>query len=259
MSSLPAFLAIVSALFLALIACFMIGRYLGGRRKADEASASNVGVSAIDGAVFGLMGLLIAFTFSGAALRFDHRRDLIVEEANAIGTAYLRLDLMPPAEQRELRQDFRDYVDARLSFYENLSVDRTKVQQDTQRFETLQTAIWKEAIGGCAEVNSPATTQLVLSSLNEMFDVTTKRSIAIETHPPVMIYMVLGILLLGSALLAGYEMAGAGAFSVLHMLVYAMILAIVSYLILDLEFPRLGIIRIDAVDHALVHVRQSMK
>jgi hypothetical protein len=104
-------------LFASLLACLEIGRRIGVRRAAQEGEAARAGAGVVEGAVFALLGLLIAFTFSGAASRFDHRRTLIVEEANAIGTAYLRLDLLPAAAQEELRESFRRYVDARLAVY----------------------------------------------------------------------------------------------------------------------------------------------
>ena len=94
-----------------------------GTCASTETDKSDAGLNALDGAVFALMGLLIAFTFSGAASRFEVRRALIVQETNDIGTAYLRLDLLPADAQPALRQDFRDYVDARLKFYASLTDD----------------------------------------------------------------------------------------------------------------------------------------
>jgi hypothetical protein len=71
----------------------------------------------VNGAVFGLLGLLVAFTFSGAANRFDTRRQLVVEETHAIGTAYLRLDVLPATAQPALRARIREYLDSRLAAY----------------------------------------------------------------------------------------------------------------------------------------------
>ena len=78
------------------------------------------GASLVDAAVTGILGLLIAFTFAGAQSRLDARRQLIVRETNIIGTAYLRLDLLPPEDQPAIRQLFRDYVDARLRMHDGL-------------------------------------------------------------------------------------------------------------------------------------------
>ena len=84
-------------LFLGMLLFLEIGRRIAIRRMKEDAGAAGEGIGAVDGAVFALLGLLIAFTFSGASSRFDTRRQLIVEETNAIGTAYLRVDLLPAA------------------------------------------------------------------------------------------------------------------------------------------------------------------
>src|SRR6185369_7365193 len=96
-----------------------IGQRLGA--SAAKKPGGKVGLGAIEGAIFALLGLLIAFTFSGAAARFENRRHLIVEEANDIGTAYLRITLLPAETQPEIRDLFRRYVDARLSVYQNVN------------------------------------------------------------------------------------------------------------------------------------------
>ena len=97
-----------------------VGRRFGERRRAQDPEGTKAGAGAMEGAGFGLMGLLIAFTFSGARTRFDARRALAVEEANCIGTAWLRLDLLLASAQPPLREKFRQYVDARLALFRKL-------------------------------------------------------------------------------------------------------------------------------------------
>ena len=99
----------------AMIALQQIGHGLRLRRTTSPQS------NAIEGAVFALFGLLLAFTFSGAVARYDAHRELVSEERNDIGTAYLRLDLLPPQDQPPLRQLFRDYVISRLHLYDSVS------------------------------------------------------------------------------------------------------------------------------------------
>src|SRR5262245_22835515 len=86
-----------------MLVCLELGRRLGVRRLERDPQGALAGLGAVEGAVFGLYGLLIAFTFSGAPARFDARRQLIAEEANAIGTAYLRIDLLAAESQPALR------------------------------------------------------------------------------------------------------------------------------------------------------------
>jgi hypothetical protein len=253
------FFVVVISLFAVMLALMEVGWRVGVRRRNQDAAGAHAGLGTIDAAVFGLMGLLVAFTFSGAATRLDARRQLIGQETNAIGTAYLRVDLLPASAQPELRDDFRNYVDARLGYYKNLKSDDAAAQAELDRSVALQRKIWSESVAGCEKVNVSATTSLVLSSLNEMIDITTTRAVALEMHPPTVVFWGLGVLVLAGALLAGYGMAEAGTRSRLHVLIYSAILAVAVYVILDLEYPRVGWIRIDAADHVLMDLRSSMK
>ncbi len=244
---------------------FDLGLFLGmlllleiGRRIAENRGAAPSGAGVVDGAVFGLLGLLIAFTFSAAASRFDTRRHLVVEEANAIGTAYLRLDLLPESARPALRESFRRYVDSRLAVYRKLP-DVQAAKEELARSTSLQGEIWAQAVAACRTDAPPSAAMLLLPALNEMIDITTVRTVAALTHSPVIIFAILAALALASSLLAGHGMAGSGRRSWLHMLVFAATMSMTLYVILDLEFPRLGLIRLDAFDHVLVEVRESMK
>lgn len=109
----------VIGLFCGMLFLLEVGRRIGLKRIADDPEGAHKGTGAVEGAVFALLGLLIAFTFSGAASRFDDRRRLAAEEANTIGTAYLRIDLLPAESQQEMRELFRRYLDLRLETYRN--------------------------------------------------------------------------------------------------------------------------------------------
>src|SRR3990172_14691 len=245
--------------FLRILLLLEIGRRIGVRRLARDAEGARVGVGAVEGAIFGLLGLLIAFTFSGPSSRFDTRRQLIVEDTNAIGTAYLRLDLLPAGAQPALRESFRRYVDTRLEAYRKLP-DIAAAKEELAKATKLQGEIWRQAVAACrAQGAQSAATMVLLPALNAMIDITTTRTMATQMHPPVIIFVMLFGFALASALLAGYGMAGGTSRSWLHMLGFAAAMAVSVYVILDLEFPRLGLIRVDAFDQALVDLRESMK
>ncbi len=107
----PITLAIVFAavIFGGILACMRIGWIIGRKRLVALGEDGQAGLGAIDGAVFGLMGLLITFTFTGAAARFDDRRELVTQHVNAIGTAWLRLDLLAEPGRGKAREGFRQY------------------------------------------------------------------------------------------------------------------------------------------------------
>jgi CDP-diglyceride synthetase len=244
-------------MFAGMLVLLEIGRRLGERALARDPAAAKSGSGAVEGAVFGLMALLIAFTFSGAATRFDTRRALVVEEANNIGTAWLRLDLLPVTAQPPLREKFRQYVDARLATYGKLP-DITAAKVEMAHATTLQNEIWKDAVAACRDSGSSPATMLLLPALNQMIDITTTRTVAARTHPPVVIYVMLVLLVLAGSLLAGYGMANGKARNWFHAFAFALIMSIAMYVILDFEFPRIGLIRLNAYDQVLMDMRQSM-
>ncbi len=236
-----------------------IGRRAGLRRLARDPAKGMAGLGPIEGAVFALFGLLIAFTFSGGASRFDSKRQLIVEETNDIGTAFLRLDLLPASAQPALRALFRDYLDSRLATYRKMP-DWDAAKAEFVRSEALQREIWTRAVAATLEPGAHVdAAKLLLPSLNNMIDITTTRTMAFRTHPPPILYGLLFVLGLGCSLLAGYGMAEGKHRSWIHILGFALIMGISVFVILDLEYPRMGFIRLDPYDRVLVELRQKMQ
>ena len=146
-------------LFLGMLIMLEVGRRLAVRRRSKEADSERSNLGPIEGAVFALFGLLMAFTFSGAASRFNEKRMLIAEEANTIETAYLRLHLVPDAEPR-LQELFRRYLDSRLETYRkmpnmkavNMEMGNSKQIQDTFGSKQLLPLIFQALIlpqAGC--------------------------------------------------------------------------------------------------------------
>ena len=256
--SLALTLASFVILFAALIAATEIGRRAGRIAFATtDAGERPAGLAAVEAVAFGLLGLLMAFTFSGAAARLDTRRAQIVDEANAIGTAWLRLDVLPPAAQPKLRDAFRRYTDSRIALYRTFSqAGLEAAHAEYARSAAFQNEIWTDAVAGCREVPSAAV--IVLPALNAMFDIASTRFAATQMHPPLIVYVVLAALSLVCAFLVGFEMGATQSPSRTHMLVLAAILSFTFYVILDFEYPRLGIIRIDEFDQLIAGVRATM-
>jgi hypothetical protein len=234
-----------------------VGRRIGIRRMKDSGTAAE-GVGAVDGAVFALLGPIIAFTFSGASSRFDTRRQLIVEETNDVGTAYLRIDMLPAGAQPALRDSFGRYLDARIEVYKKLP-DIVAAKESLAQANELQLEIWRQAVAASrSEGTPPAAPMLLLPALNVMIDITTTRTMATQMHPPLIVFVMLFGLALAASLLAGYRMTGSRLRRWFHMLGFALVMAVAVYVILDIEYPRLGLIRIDAFDQALIDLRESM-
>lgn len=249
--------AISVGLCLGMLACLELGYRVGCRAEATDGSAHE-GLGAIEAAIFALLGLLLGFAFAGAMSRLDARRQLIVREANAIGTAYLRLDVLPPSDQAELRRLFREYLEARFRAYEG-GADLETADGFIAQAAQLQQHIWARAIAAGHVDQTQNTTRVGLPAINDMIDVTTARTVAARTRLPTLVLVLLLVVALLSALIAGYGMAKRKRRSVLHVVLYAAAVATTVYVVLDLDNPRIGLIRLDATDKILHDLHDSIR
>jgi hypothetical protein len=241
------------ALFAGLIVCLEVGYRLGVKRVKTLPDAFE-GFGPIEGAVFGIFALLLSLSFFGAASRLDARRQLIVNEANAISSAYMRVDLLPNAVQPEVRRLFREYLDERIRISE--SPDEARAVAQMPRAAQLQQAIWSHAISATKE-GAPGT-PLLLPALNQMTEVASAKAIAVQTHLPALVFYFLVAAALFTGLVAGFGMAR-GQRNWLSVLIYASIVTLTMYVMLDMEYPRSGLIRIGAADLALTTLRDSIQ
>ena len=235
------------AVLLSLVGIFHLGRALGKSRGLSGDS----GVGLIDGAIFALVGLLLAFTFTSAANRFEVRRDRVVAEANAIGTAQLRLDLLPADVQPRARALLDAYVERRLAIFARIR-DLDAAKAEYERSQAIQRELWALAVTAGRRPDAlPAVNTVLLPALNQMFDIGTERLTEMRFRTPIAVF----VLLWGAAMLATGMAGHASAAKVEryrpHLLAYSLLLAASLYAIVDLEFPRAGVIRVDSYDAML--------
>ena len=240
-------------LFATMLALLEIGHRFAVSHRGGETEPVT-----IETALFALFGLLIAFTFSGAATRFQEKRMLVAEEANAIQTAYRYIDAVAPEAQPKLRDQFRDYVDSRLEIYHRLP-NMKAAAPAVARMKQLQKVIWTDAIAATRlPSDDPAAARMLLPAIDSMDRLTTTRMMSLQNHPPGIVYGLLFVLGMLCALLAGFRLAGQGKRNWLHILSFALITASVVYISLDMEYPRVGLIRLDNADQVLKDVRAGM-
>jgi hypothetical protein len=233
-------------LFPAMILLLRMGHALHLRHKTAPYN------SAIEGAIFALFGLLLAFTFSGAMARFDAHRALIVEESNDIGTAYLRLDLLPPQLQPPMHQLWREYVTSRLHLYDKVG------EEVSQRTKDLQEEIWEKSVAAAGSPGAnPDATKLLLPAINDMIDITATRQNAFHMHPPAAVYLLLFIMSGCCAFLAGYGMSLSNH-SWFYSIVLALTVTLTVYATLEIEYPRRGLIRLVESDQTFLQLRDSI-
>jgi len=175
------------------------------------------GLARVEGAVFIVIGLLLAFAISGALQRFDERRQLVIHEANAASTAYDRLALFEGEDAHKLQTQLKAYVHARIELYRmphdfslwEAGEAFSREQQD--KILQLQASLWNATVAACPQANYRPACSQVVPALDRLFEVARLRIGASEKHPPQIFYVMLFGLALGGSLLAGFGMAAEGA------------------------------------------------
>lgn len=245
-------------LLLVLLVSVICGRKVGQWRLAHD-SENKLGIIGVaEGAVFALLGLLIAFTFSGAYERFEIRKAHIIEEANAYQTAYMRIDLFAPQTQMEIRQNLYAYLTARIQAYRKIPHFQA-VEEQLEISHNLRSKIWSLVIAACKITHDDSATQLVIPAINDMFDkADTGYNIAFIHSPGIIYALLIGLAVIGS-FLTGYSAAENNGHSIIHIVSYLIIVASTIFIILNMEFPRIGIIRVDSFDQLLINVANDWK
>lgn len=234
------------------------GYRVGKRRLKKYPESKSEGSGAVESSVFAILGLILAFTFTGTLSRYEHRVKLVLQEANAIGTAYLRLDLLPKDDQGKLRPLYREYVQSRINvfeYYQNRQLSDSYFRQSLN----LQGQIWEIANASVLIAKNPGIITLVLSSTNDMIDIANERLQATRTHPPIIVYILLFTLALASAFMVGQDMSVNEKRPLFYMVIFCVTISGITYIILDLENPRLGLIRIDLGDKVLVETLKNIQ
>jgi hypothetical protein len=255
MEPLTSALVVSAGIFVGTLASLDAG-FRWGRHDIGRDTLAHEGIGAVEASAFALLGLLLGFSFAGATSRLESKRELIVAEANAIGTAYRRVDLLPRDTQPLLRREFQRLIDARLSAYDR-RFDPASAERDLKVVSEAQDRIWSLAVAATAASQDVAL--LVLPPINEMIDVGTARAVALQAHLPTLIVGLLVGAAIASGLLAGYGMAKRRHRSWFHAVAYAALLALTVYTVIDLDHPRFGLINIDAAYQPLVELREVIK
>ena len=240
---------IVSVCLLTLEAGYRLGRW----RHSCTAEEKEAPVAAMVAAVLGLLAFMLAFTFSMAASRFDARRQAVLHEANAIGTAYLRTRLLPEPHGTEIASQLRRYTEFRAR---PLTPDN--IAEVLAESEKLQDQMWSQAVAA-AELNRESImTALFLESLNESIDLHSQRVfVGLYSRIPITIWLLLvGLVVLGMVSL-GYHAGLSTTRRSLEMPIFSLAFASVLYLIVDLDRAHEGLLRIS--QQAIVDLHRSMQ
>jgi len=225
-----------------LIAASEAGFRLG--RKAVSRSAENAKsqLGAVEGGILALLGLLLGFTMSMAVTRFEVRKQLVLDEANAIQTSYLRTRLIPAPDSTEIANLLREYVAVRLH-YADVVDDFDQLQTTREQAERLQNEFWTRAVAYGQKDPNPVKAGLLLQSLNQAIDLESARWMAFQNHvPPTVIYVNFVVALLAT-ILVGYAFGRQGQRQVFSTTMLVLAITVVLAVIVDLDQPRQGFIK----------------
>lgn len=233
-----------------------VGYRVGRSNRPSPPELVRAQVSGIQGALAGLFALLLGFTFAMALSRFDLRKQMVVRESNAIGTAFLRAGLLNDPQRAEMTELFRRYVEVRLSTARNPNLPTPAQQELDAEAGRLQDKMWLLA-AAAAEVDPRAVTAgLLLEAVNELIDVKGERDAALANHVPETVLTLLCAFAILTAGVLGYGngLAGARAFGAAATL--TAVIALVILVILDLDRPRRGLIRVS--QESMILLQRSM-
>jgi hypothetical protein len=220
-----------------------VGLQVGRYRRRQSLTEKESPVGAIVGATLGLLAFMLAFTFGLAASRFDARRMVVLEEANAIGTTYLRAGLLTQPHREQIRQILRKYVEIRLAAARSGSIE--KLNQVVSESTELQNALWSRTMEVSEKDPHSIVVGLFIQSLNEMIDLHAKRIlIALHNRVPEIIWWTLYSVTFLSMGVLGYQEGLVGSRRSIAVLALALCFSWVMFLIADLDRPHEGAVRV---------------
>ncbi|RPJ12599.1 MAG: DUF4239 domain-containing protein [Deltaproteobacteria bacterium] len=236
---------ISGVLFVSMVAAIQVGHRTGRINQGSANESINAHVYAIQASLLGVLALLLGFTFSLALQRFDSRSIALVDEANAIGTTYLRAQLLPKSVRGEVRKLLQNYVELRVQEDAISLNDKAKRQILLAESNQVLDALWNYAQRAVEEDKSPVTTGLFIQSLNDSIDTYGRRIAELNRHLPESILFILYITFLLTGGVIGHSAGLAGHRPSFVTFILVAMIVVLAFIIIDLDRPRRGLIRVD--------------
>lgn len=247
--------SIVSGLLLLMLLTMEAG-FRSGRRKKAIASEAITQANAVLASMLGLLALLLAFTFSAALQRYDERSQAVVAEANAIGTAYLRTQLLPSGMRDEVQGLLRQYLDVRVEESRVNTAETVQRESLLKRADLTAAQVWSHAARAAEQDGRSVASGLFVQSVNELIDAYGIRNASLNRHvPEIVLFLMFATIVMTTATL-GYASGIAGHRVTLAAFVLVVLIALVVFLIVDLDRPRRGIIQVS--HESLLKLQQTI-
>ena len=236
---------IAAALFVAIVVCNELGFRAGRFTQTHTTSEMKELTGSVQASILGLLALLLGFTFSMSMQRYDNRSIAVIDEANAIGTAVLRVELLPQEFQDDAKQLWRDYAQLRVEVGQ---VDLTKVDERNEynaKIAQLQSELWSLAVAATNVDPRPVTTGAFVKSLNDAIDSQGKRNALLQMHVPEVVLFLLFVVFIASGGIMGYSSGLSGKRMVVPIMLVSFLITLNVFLIIDLDRPKRGFIQVN--------------
>jgi len=221
--------------------------------KRDLVEDDRKDLNTVQAATLTLLGLIIAFSFSMAVSRYDQRKNLEAEEANAIGTEYVRAKLLPPEKADTVQKGLRAYLHQRILFYETRDFREFRLKQIEADTVRVETELWS-SVQGVAEVQPAPTIALVVSGLNDVLNSRGYTQAAWWNRIPSAAWSLMALIAVFCSFLTGYSVHRSRT---LTLLVVPLAVSIAFFLIADIDSPHGGLIHV--LPHNLEYLANSLK
>lgn len=238
-------LLITAVLFGLIIAVNEIGFAIGKRIRAASDNDLKSLTGSVQASILGLLALLLGFTFSMALQRYDDRSEALIAEANAIGTAILRVELLPEQYREVARKTLADYIDLRSEAGQLALSDIAGRQQQAARSNAIQQGIWAIGVAAAQDDPRPVTTGAFLAALNQMIDAQGRRNALLGMHVPEVVLILLFVVFIAASGILGYTAGLSGRRIVAPTILVSFLISLVVFIIIDLDRPRRGLIKVD--------------
>ncbi|MBL7480580.1 hypothetical protein [Legionella bononiensis] len=239
----------IGMFFIIILLFLLLGRYVATHQfnvfsvKVQKKTKITEDIKVFEATIYTIMGLLIAFTFSGANLRVDEQRKLIIEQIDSIIATRHFLDVLPQPVRKEAQEVFNKYLDGQIKWYKNRSTAADKENQ-RQIYLQSQQKLWHLVVDTCIQRKISSCNGL-LRTLNNMMALENKVTLYKHIHPPLVIYLLLFCIVLLSSFLAGYRIRDNLKQTWIHLVIFSLILSIMIFMIMNLEFPHLGVFSVN--------------
>ncbi len=249
-------LLIVSLLLVSLLAAIEAGYHVGRWTARDATEPSRTHVNTVQASLLGVLALLLGFSFSMALQRHENRSLAVADEANAIGTTYLRAELIPASVREPTRELLRQFLDLRVKAG-SVSLERSDERRKLLRqIDRVLNQLWINARRTAEEDSRPVTSGLFIQSLNEMIDAYGKRNASVARHVPELVLGLLYGTFILTAGVVGYAAGFAGHRASFATYMMVGLIVMLVFIIIDLDRPRRGFIEVN--QEPLLELQRSM-